>query len=168
MTRRAVYPGSFDPLTNGHLDIIQRAARLFDELVVTVFMHPDKPGWLAVADRVAAIREATREIGNVRADQSSDLLVRYCRGIGAGTIVRGLRGPEDLAYEWSMTLMNARLAPDIDTVYFASTSWPHVSASRVRELARYGVSLSDLVPAPVQALLIAVGKVGEEKSDGQD
>jgi pantetheine-phosphate adenylyltransferase len=168
MSRSAVYPGSFDPPTNGHLDIIERASRLFDELYVTVFAHPDKPGWLSVPDRVDAIRRATVHLPNVRAEKSQELLVRYCRKVGAAAIVRGLRGPEDLSYEWSMTLMNARLDPAVETVFLASTTWPHVSASRVRELARYGVSLAELVPAPVLELLIASGKVGEERSDGQD
>jgi len=168
VTRRAVYPGSFDPLTCGHLDVIERAASLFDEVYVTVFVHPDKPGWLPVTDRVEAVRRSTRHLANVHADQSRDLLVRYCREKAATVIVRGLRGPEDLAYEWSMTLMNAKLAPAVDTVFLASTAWPHVSASRVRELCRYGVSLAGLVPAPVEELLKALGKVGEERSDGQN
>ncbi len=168
MTRRAVFPGSFDPFTNGHLDVVTRASRLFDELYVTVFVNPDKPSWLDADARVDAIRQSTRHLANVSTDQSRELLVRYCARLGAQAIVRGLRGPEDVGYEWSMTLMNAHLASDIETVFLASIGWAHVSASRVRELCRYGVPLADLVPAPVAALLTAVGKVGKEIPDGQD
>ncbi len=168
MTRRAVFPGSFDPFTNGHLDVVTRAARLFDELYVTVLVNPDKPSWLEPGARVEAIRQSTRHLANVSVDQSRELLVRYCARVGAQAVVRGLRGPEDAGYEWSMTLMNARLAPDIDTVFLASIGWAHVSASRVRELCRYGVPLAGLVPAPVAALLTAVGKVREGSPDGQD
>ncbi len=165
--RRAVYPGSFDPLTSGHLDVIRRATAVFDEVWVTVFTHPAKQGLLPVKERVALIAVAAADLPTVRVDWSDSLLVEYCRRIHAGFIVRGLRGPDDFGYEWPMTQMNRRLAPEIETLFLAtSPQWSYVSSSLVRELARYGAPLAGLVPPPVEE---ALRKRREESSqDGQD
>jgi pantetheine-phosphate adenylyltransferase len=154
MMRRAVYPGSFDPPTSGHMDIIRRAAELFDEVWVTVFDHPTKSGLLSPAERVALLQQVVAEWPGVRVDRSRSLLVDYCHRVGARFVVRGLRGAADLDYEWPMTQMNRRLAPDIDTVFLlAAPQSAYVSSSLVRELAGYGAPLTGLVPPLVEEAL---------------
>jgi len=154
MTRRAVYPGSFDPPTSGHVDIIRRAAELFDEVWVTVFDHPTKLGVLPPPERVALLQKLVAEWPGVHVDRSRSLLVDYCRHIGAHFVVRGLRGAADLEYEWPMTQMNRFLAPDIDTVFLlAAPQSAFVSSSLVRELSSYGAPLTGLVPPLVEEAL---------------
>lgn len=152
--RRAVYPGSFDPVTWGHLDIIARAAALFDEVYVTVMQHPDKPGSLSVAERQALLEAVVAPWPHVRVEASDELLALYTRRIGARVVVRGVRDGRDLASEASMSWMNHRLNPNLETVYLmAAPEWHFVSSSRARELARYGAPLDALVPDRVAAAL---------------
>ena len=152
--RRAVYPGSFDPVTWGHLDVIGRAASLFDELYVTVMHHPDKRACFSVAERLALLEGAVTAWPRVRVDASEELLAVYARRVGARVVVRGVREGRDLASEASMSWMNHRLNPDLETVYLmAAPEWGYVSSSRAKELARYGAPLDALVPGVVAAAL---------------
>jgi len=153
MTERrvAVYPASFDPITNGHLDLIDRAARLFDEVVVAVAVNIDKSGGtLTLDERIELVREATSHMPNVRIDVISGLLVEYLRGINAHIVIRGLRALADFEYEFEMALMNHHMFPELETVFLmTSERWFYVSASRMRELVRFGADVSEFVPASV-------------------
>jgi len=149
--RVAVYPASFDPITNGHLDLIDRAARLFDEVVVAVAVNIDKSGGtFSLEERIALVREATSGVPNVRIDVISGLLVEYVRGIGAHIVIRGLRALADFEYEFEMALMNHHMFPQLETVFLmTSERWFYVSASRMRELVRFGADVSEFVPLSV-------------------
>ncbi len=146
----AVYPGSFDPITLGHLDVVRRAAAVFDRLVVAVLENPSKSPLLAAEERLAAIREALDEAGldAVEVDAFRGLTVDFCRRRGARFLVRGLRGAGDLEGEMQLALNNRQLAPEIDTVFFL-TSHEHafVSSTLVREISRFGGDVSGMVPA---------------------
>ncbi|MGH2897476.1 MAG: pantetheine-phosphate adenylyltransferase [Solirubrobacteraceae bacterium] len=162
MTERrvAVYPASFDPITNGHLDLIARAARLFDEVVVAVAVNVDKSGGtFSLDERLRLVREAVAGVPNVRIDVISGLLVDYLRGCGARIVLRGLRALADFEYEFEMALMNHHMFPDLETVFLmTSERWFYVSASRVRELVRFGADVSEFVPVSVaQALKEKLG-----------
>jgi pantetheine-phosphate adenylyltransferase len=150
--RIAVCPGSYDPITNGHLDVIARAAKLFDEVVVAVVNHPVRKGQtvFSTEERVEFIPEATAHLGNVRADSFDDLVVEFARRIGARAIVKGLRAISDFEYEMEMNQLNRREAPDVDTLYLmASPQYSFLSSSGVKELAIFDGSIEDLVPETV-------------------
>lgn len=162
---RALYPGSFDPLTHGHLDVIQRVSSLFDHLRVTVFSNPEKPGLFRPEERAELIRLAVGHLRNVSVDVSHDLLVRYAKAHGLQVIVRGLRASQDFDYEGQMTLMNRRLDPDIETIFLlAGEHWTYVSSSLIKELAQHRAPLTGLVPPPVERALHE--KFGKEPQDG--
>ncbi len=147
--RIAVCPGSYDPVTNGHLDVISRASRIFDEVVVSVVNLPIRKGrTLFTADeRISFITRATEHLGNVRAESFSNLLVDFARSLGATAIVKGLRAISDFEYELEMHQLNRRQAPDIESVYLmASSQYSFLSSSGVKELATFGGNISDLVP----------------------
>jgi pantetheine-phosphate adenylyltransferase len=151
-TRIAVCPGSYDPITNGHLDVIARAAKLFDEVVVAVVNHPVRKGKtvFSTEERVEFIAEATADMGNVRADSFDVLVVEFARRIGARAIVKGLRAISDFEYEMEMNQLNRREAPDVDTLYLmASPQYSFLSSSGVKELAIFDGSIEDLVPETV-------------------
>jgi pantetheine-phosphate adenylyltransferase len=150
--RIAVCPGSYDPITNGHLDVIARAAKLFDEVVVAVVNHPVRKGKtvFSTEERVAFIADATAHLGNVRADSFDILVVDFARRIGARAIVKGLRAISDFEYEMEMNQLNRREAPDVDTLYLmASPQYSFLSSSGVKELAIFDGSIEDLVPERV-------------------
>ena len=150
--RIAVCPGSYDPITNGHLDVIARAAKLFDEVVVAVVNHPVRKGKtvFSTEERVEFIAEATAHFGNVRADSFDVLVVDFARRIGARAIVKGLRAISDFEYEMEMNQLNRREAPDVDTLYLmASPQYSFLSSSGVKELAIFDGSIEDLVPETV-------------------
>ena len=148
--RIAVYPASFDPITNGHLDIIDRAARLFDELIVAVGVNVDKSGTFSHEERLDMLREVLADRPNVSIDSFSGLLVDFLRLKHSQIVIRGLRALADFEYEFEMALMNAHLFPEIETVFLmTSERWFYVSSSRLRELLRFGTDISDFVPAPV-------------------
>lgn len=149
--RIAVYPASFDPITNGHLDLIHRAAKLFDEVVVAVATNADKSGGtFPVDERVALVKHAVAGLPNVRVDVIQTLLVDYLRRVGARIVIRGLRALADFEYEFEMALMNSHMFPEMDTVFLmTSERWFYVSASRVRELARFGADVTEFVPPEV-------------------
>jgi len=152
---RVVCPGSFDPVTNGHLDIIRRAARLHDEVVVVVGANRAKHGMFTVDERVAMLEEVTSDLPNVSVGTFRGLLVEYCRAHGVSAIVKGLRAVSDFEYEMEMAQMNYRLA-EIETLFMtANPLYSFLRSSRVREIATYGGNVSSLVPAPVEAKLRA-------------
>jgi pantetheine-phosphate adenylyltransferase len=149
----ALYPGGFDPPTNGHLDIVSRAARLFDEVVVGVFGRSQE--LFTIEERVALMKEATKHHENVTVTSFEGLMVGYALEIDASVIVRGLRALTDFAAEFDMALMNNKMASELDSVFFMTRARHlYISASRVRELAALQQSVSDLVPDHVSAALI--------------
>ncbi|MDO5296010.1 MAG: pantetheine-phosphate adenylyltransferase [bacterium] len=155
MLRRAVYPGSFDPLTNGHLDIIHRAAEIVDELLVAVVCNPSKSPLFSLEERRQMLSECLRGLPNVRVDCFEGLLVDYMRVQQAGIIVKGLRAVSDFEVEFQMALMNRKLAPEVDTI-FLMTSAKHafLSSSSVKEVVKLGGQVSDMVPPYVEERLL--------------
>jgi pantetheine-phosphate adenylyltransferase len=152
--RLAVYPGSFDPLTNGHVDIIERAAGLFDRIVVAVLTNTSKQPFFKLEERVAIIREVFAGRLPIEVEAFDGLLVDYARRKSASVIVRGVRGAADFEYEWQMALMNRHLDQQIDTVFLMpSERFTYLSATLVREIARLGGPLTGLVPPAVEARL---------------
>jgi pantetheine-phosphate adenylyltransferase len=152
----AVYPGSFDPLTNGHVDIIQRGSRLFDRIVVAVLINMEKAPLFTVPERVDIAREVFQQWPNVEVDTFDGLLVDYARRRRASVIVRGLRAVSDFEYEMQMALMNRRLNPDVETVFMMPAEpYTYVSSRLVKEVAALGGSVTGLVPATVEARLRA-------------
>lgn len=142
----AVYPGSFDPLHNGHLDVISRAARHLDELVVAVVDNPNKQGLFTIDERVAQVEAATSHVDGVRVDRFSGLLVDWCAEHDVQLMVKGLRTVEDFEYEARMARMNDHLA-DVETMFLVTDpGWSHVSSSLVKEVARLGGDVAALVP----------------------
>ncbi|MGB9682269.1 MAG: pantetheine-phosphate adenylyltransferase [bacterium] len=152
--RRAVYPGSFDPITNGHIDIIKRAGKLFDELIVAVLVNPAKTPLFTVEERIKLIEESLNRCENVKVDSFSGLLAHYVSKIRADVIIRGLRAVSDFESEFQMALMNKRLNPDVEIVFFmTSYEYSYLSSGVVKEIARLGGSVNGLVPECVEAKL---------------
>ena len=151
--RRAIYPGGFDPVTNGHLDIIRRAATLFDDVVVSVYGRQNQ--LFTVEERVVILREAVSGISNVRVDQFEGLVVQYARQVEATVLVRGIRAVTDFEAEFDMSLMNKKMAPELESVFLmASLQHLFISANRIRELASLGQAVDDLVPPAAAAALV--------------
>ncbi len=154
----AVYPGSFDPITNGHVDIIRRATAVFDRLVVAVLANPRKTPLLPVETRIEVIRDALAEAGlddgRIAVDSFDGLTVEFCRRVGASAIVRGLRAVSDFENELQLAHNNRVLAPEVDTVFFmTSIDNGYVSSSLVKEIAQFGGDISGMVPAAAVAAL---------------
>lgn len=154
MGKIAVVPGSFDPITLGHLDIIKRAANVFDELYVVVLNNSSKNPLFTVEERKALIQEVTRSIPNVKVDSFQGLLVDYAAKVDANAIIRGLRAISDFEYEMQITSMNRVLNEEIETIFMMTNNqYSFLSSSIVKEVAKYGGAIGDLVPEPVlQAL----------------
>lgn len=151
---KAVFPGTFDPIHYGHIDIAQRAARLFDELVIAVYDRPLKSLLFSPEERIALVTEALRDQPKVKIMGYSGLTVDFCRQVGAQVIVRGLRVFSDFEFEFRMALANHRLAPDVEIVIFIThEEHTFLSASTVREIALLGGDVSSMVPAHVNAAL---------------
>jgi pantetheine-phosphate adenylyltransferase len=147
----AIYPGSFDPLTNGHVDIIQRGSRLFDRIVVAILVNVEKSPLFTVDERVDVAREVFKGNPNVEVDTFDGLLVDYARRKGAGVIVRGLRAISDFEYEMQMALMNRHLNPEVETVFMMPAEpYTYVSSRLVKEVAALGGSVTNLVPGLVE------------------
>jgi pantetheine-phosphate adenylyltransferase len=151
----AIYPGSFDPITLGHVDLAKRAARLFDQVIVAVYARSEKPGALfAVDERVELAAQAFAEVKNITVESFTGLAVEYARACGAGTIVRGLRAVSDFEYEFKLAHMNAHLAPEVEVVCLMTSSrHSFISSSLIREVAALGGDLRGLVPDNVLDVL---------------
>ncbi len=150
----AVYPGSFDPITCGHLDIIERASKIFDEVIILCAVNPSKKSMFSIEEKQRFIREATAHIRNVRTDHFSGLLVDYMHANGIKVAIKGLRAISDFEYELQMALMNKRLAEDVETFYMMTRSeHMFLSSSMVKELAGFNTPLDALVPHCVIAPL---------------
>lgn len=147
---RAIYPGSFNPIHYGHLDIARRALRMFDQVVVAIYVHPGKPDLFTVEERLALVREALKDEPRVRVASYDKLTVDYAREIGAQAIVRGLRVFSDFELEFRMALANRRLAPEIEIVNFiAAEEHLHISSSTIREIASLGGDVASMTPPHV-------------------
>jgi pantetheine-phosphate adenylyltransferase len=154
--RVAICPGSYDPVTNGHLDVISRASRVFDKVVVGVVNNPvrKQKTLFTAEERKKFIEDATAEHGNVEVGIMSDLLVDFARQHGATAIIKGLRAISDFEYEFEMNQLNRKLAPEIESMYiFASSDYSFLSSTGVKELATFGGDIGDLVPEPVAKAL---------------
>ena len=146
----AIYPGSFDPITNGHLDIVKRASAIFDELVIGVYDRPEKRLLFSTEERVEMAQQAVVDFGNVRAQAYSGLTVDFARKVGAKVMVRGLRMSSDFEREFEMAMMNKKLAPDLELVcLMASLQYQFLSSSLLKEVAQLGGCLEDMVPSHV-------------------
>ena len=153
--RRAVCPGSFDPVTHGHLDIVGRAAQLFDEVVVAVGVNASKSRLFGPEERMAMLRRACQPWDNVRVESFSGLLTDFCRAHDVHAIVKGLRAVSDFDYELQMAQMNASLADDVETVFVpTSPEWSFLASSLVKEVAAFGGDVSGLVPDFVREALV--------------
>lgn len=148
--KRAVYPGSFDPLTLGHLDIIKRSAKNCEELIVAVVRNPSKNPLFTTQERVDIINEATKDMPNVKADCFEGLLIHYVESVGAETIIKGLRAITDFEYEFQMAMMNRKLNSNIDTMFLmAGNRYSYLSSSMVKEVFKLGGDVSCLVTEQV-------------------
>ncbi len=155
----AIYPGSFDPVTNGHLDLIARGAMIFDQLIVAVAQNLDKEPLFAVKERVEMLEAVTFEWKNVEVEVFNGLLMDYARSRGASVVMRGIRAVSDYEYELQMAMMNRKIEPDIETVFMLpAEAYSYLSSRLVKELARLGGPVKDLVPPLVVERLRA--KVG--------
>lgn len=148
--RIAVYPGSFDPITLGHLNIMKRAAALFDKLYVCVMVNSDKKPLFTLEERVELIRRTVKNFPNIEVETSSELLVKYAKEKGAVAIVKGLRAVSDFDWEFQMALANRKIERGIDTLFFASSEkYTYLSSTVVKEMAKYGTDLRDFVPREI-------------------
>ena len=143
----AVYPGSFDPITNGHLDIISRGAKIYDKLIVAVLVNMDKKCLFDIEERVELIKKVTKDLDNVEVLSFEGLLVDFARIHNSKVILKGLRTVSDFEYEFQMALMNSKLDPDIETVFMmTSSAYSYVSSSSVKQVAKFGGNIKGLVP----------------------
>jgi pantetheine-phosphate adenylyltransferase len=155
-TSVAIYPGSFDPVTNGHLDLIERGEKMFDRLIVAVLKNVEKEPLFSLAERVEMLREVTKRWDAVEVDVFEGLLVDYARKRGAAVILRGIRAVSDYEYELQMALMNRKLESRLETVFMLpGEPYSYLSSKLVREIAQHGAPLTDLVPPVVEQRLRA-------------
>lgn len=161
MVRLAIYPGSFDPPTYGHLDVLERASKLFELIIVAVGVNREKEGFLNTEERLEALRATTERYANVEVDSFDGLLVHYAQSKGAKAVVRGLRATSDFEYEFQIAMANRRLNPDIETI-FLMTKWEHsyLSSSIVREVATLGGDYTAFVPPEVASIIERKLKAG--------
>ena len=163
----AIYPGSFDPVTSGHLNIIRRAANIFDRLIVCVMVNAGKNPMFTLDERVDLIRSVTQDIHNVEVDSSNELLAEYAKRKGSCVIVKGLRAGSDFENEFQMALINHKINPNLDTMFLtAEHQYMYLSSSTVKELGNYDVDLSDFLPEPIIPVFkqrIAVIRQGGER-----
>jgi len=154
MPKVAVYPGSFDPITNGHLDVIQRASAMFDQVIIACAENTEKHPMFSPKQRLDLVGAATQHLSNVTVDSFQGLLVEYCRRHGATVVVRGLRAVSDFEFEFQMALMNRKLEPKVETIFLMpKDEYTFISSRLVREIAGLGGDVSKFVPAAVQEAL---------------
>jgi len=152
--KRAIYPGTFDPFTNGHLDIVQRATALFDKIIVTIAKNSSKDPLFTTEERIDMIRESTAYLQSVQVDSFEGLLVNYAKQKNANVVIRGLRMISDFEYEFQMALMNRKIADDIETVFLMPDErYTYLSSSIVREIAQLGGDCSPFVPLHIEKRL---------------
>jgi len=150
----AIYPGSFDPVTNGHLDLIERASNIFGRLIVAVLRNDDKAPLFSLAERMEMLRESTQAFPNVEVDSFDGLLVEYARRVEARVLLRGIRAVSDYEYELQMAMMNRRLEPGLETMFMLpAEAYSYLSSRLVREIARLGGPVTGLVPPEVERRL---------------
>lgn len=160
----AVYPGSFDPITNGHVDIIKRGIRIFDEIIVLVAYNPRKSSLFSVEERCQFIRDVFHDYEGIRVDSYDGLLVDYLKGSGANTILRGMRALSDFEYEFQMALMNRRQTKNIETVFLMSGfRWFYTSSNLIKEVASLGGLVKGLVPENVHQKLLEKYNINHNK-----
>lgn len=148
--KKAVYPGSFDPITNGHLDVLKRALEVFDEVTILIADNSSKKSRFTVEERIAMIKDATKELKGVKVDHTDGLTVQYAKSIGAKHLVRGLRAVTDFEYEFALTAANYYIDKSIDIVFFmANSEHSFISSSNIDELSKSGIDISKLVPESV-------------------
>lgn len=164
MARVAIYPGSFDPVTNGHLDIVKRGLKLFDKIIVTILYNPGKETLFSVEERLGMLRESVKSLTHIEIDHYDGLLVDYAAKRKAQAILRGMRAVSDFEYEFQMALMNRRLNREIQTVFLMTgLRWIFTSSSIIKEAARFGGNIEGMVPPLVlEKLRIKFG----QKQDG--
>lgn len=161
--RAAIYAGTFDPVTLGHMDLIARAAKIFDKLIVAVSVHSRKEPLFSVEERLALARQSCVDLHNVEVDSFDGLLVEYARSEKVHVLIRGLRAFSDFEFEFQMALTNRKLAPDIETLFLMpNEDYSYISSSTVREVAMLGGDISSFVPPPVQKALAA--KLGQKRA----
>ncbi|MFH1622282.1 MAG: pantetheine-phosphate adenylyltransferase [Candidatus Omnitrophota bacterium] len=154
MCQKAIYPGSFDPITYGHIDLIERALKIFEEVVVAVTDNPSKKSLFSVEERVKMIKEVTKDMDRVTVEHFDGLVVEYARKKKIGVLIRGLRMLSDFEYEFQMALTNRKLAPDIETIYLMpSESYSYISSRLLKEAASFGADISNFVPSFVDKSL---------------
>ena len=155
MKRIAIYPGSFDPATNGHIDIVQRGLQLFDTIIVTILVNPGKKSLFSVPKRMEMLRESLKHLDGVAYDSYDGLLVDYAKQRGAAAVLRGMRAVSDFEYEFQMALMNRKLDRDIQTVFLMTgLRWIFTSSSIIKEAAQFGGDIEDMVPPVVYEALM--------------
>jgi len=148
--RTAIYPGSFDPITKGHLDVLKKASKMFDKVIIAVLKNSEKKGFLPIEDRVSLIQKSLEDIDNVEVDCFDGLTIEYARQKGANILIRGLRAVSDLEYEMQLSQTNSALAPEIDTVFLITKpKYNFISSSIVKEIASMGGDISKFVPQAV-------------------
>jgi pantetheine-phosphate adenylyltransferase len=154
MGKIALCPGSFDPVTRGHLDIIKRASKVFNEVIVCVFNHSNKSPLFTVEERVELLKEVTKDLPNVKIDAYQGLLIDYAKSVGAQAVIRGLRAVSDFEYEMQIASINRKLDEEIETFFMmANNQYSFLSSSIVKEVAKYQAIVSDLVPEVVEEAL---------------
>lgn len=154
---KALCPGSFDPVTNGHVDVIERAARYFEGVVVAVIRNPSKNPLFTLEERTAMLSDALSGVDNIEISSFDGLLVDHAHALGISLVIKGLRAVSDFEYELQMAQMNSRLAPELDTMFVTATpEWAFLSSSLVKEVARYGGRVEGLVPTGVQTALAQI------------
>lgn len=155
MKKIAIYPGSFDPITNGHIDIIKRALKLFDEIIVLIAVNPNKTSYFSLEERMLMIQESLVEFKNVKVDSTTGLTVQYAKKAGSKAMIRGIRALTDFEYEFSINIANKFIDNDVESVFFmAKQEYMFISSSNIKLLVANGVDISQLVPKPVLKRLL--------------